>query len=98
MPTLSRFLRLTLSVLLIVAGAVLVAILAMRHAERQAQEDDAERANQQLALYANSLHTLIERYRAATRRLSDHARGHAEKALDRFAMNSTNEPGSLRCK
>ncbi|WP_256829928.1 ATP-binding protein [Pseudomonas sp. Pse1] len=64
MPTLSRFLRLSLSVLLIVAGAVLVAILAMRHAERQAQEDDAERANQQLALYANSLHTLIERYRA----------------------------------
>ena len=26
--------------------------------------DDAARANQQLALYANSLHTLIERYRA----------------------------------
>ncbi|WP_290887488.1 M56 family metallopeptidase [Arenimonas sp.] len=28
---------------------------------------------------------LIERYRAATRRLSDHERGQAEKALDRFA-------------
>lgn len=64
MPTLFRPLRLTLYILLIVAGTVLMASAAMRHAERQAQEDDAERANQQLALYANSLHTLIERYRA----------------------------------
>ncbi|WP_095078585.1 ATP-binding protein [Pseudomonas sp. Irchel s3h17] len=64
MPTLFRPLRLTLYILLIVTGTVLVASAAMRHAERQAQEDDAERANQQLALYANSLHTLIERYRA----------------------------------
>ncbi len=30
---------------------------------------------------------LIERYRAAARRLSDHDRGQAEKALDRFASN-----------
>ncbi|POA20196.1 two-component sensor histidine kinase [Pseudomonas sp. FW300-N1A1] len=64
MPTLFRPLRLTLYILLIVAGTVLVTSAAMRHAERQAQEDDAQRANQQLALYANSLHTLIERYRA----------------------------------
>jgi two-component system, NtrC family, C4-dicarboxylate transport sensor histidine kinase DctB len=60
----SRTLRLTLYTLLILAGAALAAALAMRHAERQAQVDDAARANQQLALYANSLHTLIERYRA----------------------------------
>ena len=29
---------------------------------------------------------LIERYRAVARRLSDHERGQAEKALDRFAV------------
>jgi two-component system C4-dicarboxylate transport sensor histidine kinase DctB len=60
----SRTLRLTLYTLLIVAGAVLAATFAIRHAERQALEEDAARASQQLALYANSLHTLIERYRA----------------------------------
>ncbi|MBC3208026.1 sensor histidine kinase [Pseudomonas sp. SWRI111] len=63
LPT-SRFLRLSLYTLLIIAGAALVATLAIRHAERQALEEDAARANQQLALYANSLHTLIDRYRA----------------------------------
>jgi hypothetical protein len=63
LPT-SRTLRLSLYSLLIVAGAVLAASLAIRHAERQALEEDATRANQQLALYANSLHTLIDRYRA----------------------------------
>lgn len=51
-------------VLLIVAGTALVTVAAMRHAERQILADDAQRANQQLALYATSLHTLIERYRA----------------------------------
>ncbi len=60
----SRTLRLSLYTLLIVAGAVIAAGLAMHHAERQALEEDAARANQQLALYANSLHTLIDRYRA----------------------------------
>ncbi|MFW0757406.1 sensor histidine kinase [Pseudomonas sp. H11T01] len=59
-----RSLRLALYTLLIVAGAVIAASLAMRHTERQALVDDAARANEQLALYANSLHTLIERYRA----------------------------------
>ncbi|VEF12576.1 periplasmic sensor Signal transduction histidine kinase [Pseudomonas fluorescens] len=63
LPT-SRTLRLSLYTLLIVAGTVLAATLAIRHAERQALEEDAVRANQQLALYANSLHTLIDRYRA----------------------------------
>ena len=64
MIVIPRPLRLTFYSLLIIAGAVLAAALATRHAERQALVDDAARANQQLALYANSLHTLIERYRA----------------------------------
>lgn len=64
MPPTSRTLRLSLYTLLIIAGAALAATLAIRHAERQALEEDAARANQQLALYANSLHTLIDRYRA----------------------------------
>ncbi|WP_445181162.1 ATP-binding protein [Pseudomonas sp. McL0111] len=63
LPT-SRTLRLSLYTLLIIAGAVLAATLAIRHAERQALEEDAARASQQLALYATSLHTLIDRYRA----------------------------------
>ncbi|CAH0318126.1 C4-dicarboxylate transport sensor protein DctB [Pseudomonas koreensis] len=63
LPT-SRTLRLSLYSLLIIAGTVVAATLAMRHAERQALEEDAARANQQLGLYANSLHTLIDRYRA----------------------------------
>jgi len=63
LPT-SRTLRLSLYTLLIIAGTVVAATLAMRHAERQALEEDAARANQQLGLYANSLHTLIDRYRA----------------------------------
>ncbi|MEZ1315468.1 ATP-binding protein [Pseudomonas fluorescens] len=64
MPPISRALRLTVYTLLILAGTVLAATLAMRHAERQALVEDAARASQQLGLYATSLHTLIERYRA----------------------------------
>ncbi|MGJ7514782.1 sensor histidine kinase [Pseudomonas baetica] len=60
----SRPLRLTLYTLVIIAGAVIAATLAMRHSVRQSMVEDAARANQQLALYATSLHTLIERYRA----------------------------------
>lgn len=63
LPT-SRTLRLSLYTLLILAGAIAAAALAVRHAEHEALEEDAGRANQQLALYANSLHTLIDRYRA----------------------------------
>ena len=59
-----RPLRLLLVIASILAGAALAATLAVRHAEREALEEDASRASQQLALYANSLHTLIERYRA----------------------------------
>ena len=64
MIAIPRPLRLTFYSLLIIAGAVLAASVAIRQAERQSLVDDAGRANQQLALYANSLHTLIERYRA----------------------------------
>jgi len=64
MPATSRTLRLTLYSLVILAGTVLAATLALRHTERLALVEDAARANQQLALYATSLHTLIERYRA----------------------------------
>ncbi|AEV64648.1 sensor histidine kinase [Pseudomonas ogarae] len=63
LPT-PRTLRLSLYTLLILIGAAVAATLAVRHAERAALEEDAGRANQQLALYATSLHTLIERYRA----------------------------------
>src|SRR5690606_36914233 len=59
-----RALRLTLIVLLILLGTALSAGWAMHQAKRQAMETDARRASQQLTLYANSLHTLIERYRA----------------------------------
>ncbi|MBT9574310.1 MAG: sensor histidine kinase [Pseudomonas umsongensis] len=63
LPT-SRSLRLALYTVLIIAGAAIAATLAMRHTVRQSLVEDAARANQQLALYATSLHTLIERYRA----------------------------------
>ncbi|WP_449431384.1 sensor histidine kinase [Pseudomonas putida] len=58
-----RALRLGLLVLLILAGTALSAGWAMHHAKRQAMEDDARRASQQLVLYGNTLHTLIDRYR-----------------------------------
>ncbi len=64
MPSTSRPLRITLYVLLILAGAAVSASLAMRHAQRAAVEQEATRALDQLSLYANTLHTLIERYRA----------------------------------
>lgn len=59
-----RTLRLALIVLVIVIGTVLSAGWAMHQAKRQSMETDARRASQQLTLYANALHTLIERYRA----------------------------------
>ncbi len=59
-----RTLRLGLILLLISAGTLLAAFWAMHLGQRQAMVEDAQRANQQLRLYATSLHTLIERYRA----------------------------------
>ena len=64
MPFSFRALRLGLITLLIVLGTALSAGWAMHQAKRQAMEDDAQRASQQLGLYANTLHTLIDRYRA----------------------------------
>ncbi len=59
-----RSVRLVLYVLLILAGAVIAATLAMHQAQRHALEGDAEQSRDRLALYANTLQTLIERYRA----------------------------------
>ena len=64
MPFSFRALRLGLITLLILAGTALSAGWAMHQARRQAMEDDARRASQQLGLYATALHTLIDRYRA----------------------------------
>ncbi|CAM3926641.1 C4-dicarboxylate transport sensor protein DctB [Pseudomonas reidholzensis] len=64
MPSSFRALRLGLIVLLILVGTTLSAGWAMHQANRQALATDAQRATQQLGLYATSLHTLIERYRA----------------------------------
>mgnify|MGYP003602945693 FL=1 len=64
MPVTSRALRLALYCLLILAGAALAGGWAMHQAERHALEESARRGPEQLNLYANSLHTLIERYRA----------------------------------
>lgn len=59
-----RPLRITLIVLLIVAGAALSGFWAMRHAQRVTLDEQAARGAEPLGLYANALHTLIERYRA----------------------------------
>ncbi len=64
MPSISRPLRITLYVLLILAGTALSAGLAMRQAQEHSMADSAARATGELSLYANTLHTLIERYRA----------------------------------
>lgn len=64
MPVISRYLRMALYTLLILVGAVLAGGWAMHQAERHALQESANRGPEQLNLYANSLHTLIERYRA----------------------------------
>lgn len=64
MPVTSRALRLALYCLLILAGAILAGGWAMRQAKQHALEESARRGPEQLSLYANSLYTVIERYRA----------------------------------
>lgn len=64
MTSTQRTLRLLVYVLLIVSGAALCAGLAMHQAQQHVLSEEARRANLQLSLYANTLHTLIERYRA----------------------------------
>lgn len=59
-----RPLRITLIVLLIIAGAGLSGFWAMRHAQYINLAEQAARGAEPLSLYANALHTLIERYRA----------------------------------
>lgn len=59
-----RTLRLFVYVLVIVTGAAICAGLAMRQTQQHVLSEDARRASDRLALYANTLHTLIERYRA----------------------------------
>ena len=82
MPVMSRALRLALYCLLIVAAAALAGGWAMRQAERHALEESARRGPEQLSLYANSLHTLIERYRALP----------AVLALDAELVNALSNP------
>ncbi len=64
MPISFRAMRLGLMLFLMLTGMLLSTAWAWQHAQRQALLEDASRASQQLGLYANSLHTLIERYRA----------------------------------
>ncbi|MCO6056051.1 ATP-binding protein [Pseudomonas sp. MOB-449] len=60
----SRSLRIALLILLLLAGLLLAMHLAGRQAEHQALRDEGEQAREQLTLYAGSLRTLIERFRA----------------------------------
>lgn len=59
-----RTLRLFVYVLVIVTGAAICAGLAMRQTQQHVLSEEARRASDRIALYANTLHTLIERYRA----------------------------------
>ncbi|RMQ49760.1 Sensor histidine kinase [Pseudomonas cichorii] len=59
-----RNLRISLYIILILTGTGLSAGLAMHRAQQHALEQEATRASGQMTLYANTLHTLIERYRA----------------------------------
>ena len=60
----SRQLRIALLILLLLAGLFLAMHLAGHQAERQALRDEGEQAREQLTLYAGSLRTLIDRFRA----------------------------------
>ncbi|WP_343575768.1 ATP-binding protein [Pseudomonas sp.] len=59
-----RPLRLALISLLLLAGLLLSAYWAGEQARHRALLAEAEAAHEQLGLYANSLHTLIERFRS----------------------------------
>jgi two-component system C4-dicarboxylate transport sensor histidine kinase DctB len=61
---LSRSSRLFLGSLVIVAGAVLMASIAARQAERYALREAGALSEEQLHLYGRNLQTLIDRYRA----------------------------------
>jgi two-component system C4-dicarboxylate transport sensor histidine kinase DctB len=59
-----RHLRLALILMVVLVGTLISALLAMRHASRDALLEDSRLSEQRLNLYANNLATLIERYRA----------------------------------
>ena len=82
MPVTSRYLRVALYSLFILAGAAVAGSWAMRQAEQHTLEESARRGPEQLSLYANSLHTLIERYRALP----------AVLALDAELINALSQP------
>lgn len=60
----SRSLRIALLTALLLAGLCLSAYLAERQAERQRLAEAGSQAQEQLAAYAGTLQTLIDRYRA----------------------------------
>lgn len=59
-----KTLRIAFIVLVIVAGTVAAAGLAVHHSGREALAEDSRLSEQRLNLYAHNLNTLIERYRA----------------------------------
>ena len=59
-----RHLRLAAVVLIALAGTLLSAWFAMRHASHEALMEESRSSEQRLNLYAHNLTTLIERYRA----------------------------------
>ena len=95
MPFTYRAVRLGLILLLITAGTLLAAGWAMNQAKRQAMLDDTQRASQQLALYANSLHTLIERYRTlpAVLALDPQLRQALQGPIDAATSRAVTGPG-----
>jgi two-component system C4-dicarboxylate transport sensor histidine kinase DctB len=56
--------RLLASIVLIIASTALCALIVTRQAERQTLTNESLLAQEQLGLYANTLRTLIDRYRA----------------------------------
>ena len=60
----SRSLRIALLTALLLAGLCLSAYLAERQAKRQRLQEAGQQAQEQLAAYAGTLQTLIDRYRA----------------------------------
>lgn len=64
MPMPPRFSRLILYTALILIGAAIAGTWAWSQARQHALEQSVSRGPEQLNLYANSLHTVIERYRA----------------------------------
>ncbi|QEY65891.1 sensor histidine kinase [Metapseudomonas lalkuanensis] len=84
--------RIALLILLLLAGLFLAMHLAGRQAERQALRDEGEQAREQLTLYAGSLRTLIDRFRAlpAVLALDPELRGTLGGPVDNAAQHMLN--------